>query len=148
MRWCCRLMTLDMAICMLPNTATTSSFLSSNDGAPKFWRHKLFSFQKWCCFRRQWLLLKKLSQRKLQKFQCCCFWKKQESAKAGAMHKQNLTTYLWSRFWRKYMSPLEIRQNKLNNFLERYRRLFQINNYFNKSETTCQWNKIYYEKKV
>lgn len=36
MRWCCRLMTLDMAICMLPNTATTSNFLSSNDGAPKF----------------------------------------------------------------------------------------------------------------
>lgn len=38
MRWCCRLMTLETAICMLPNTATTSSFLSSKDGAPKFWR--------------------------------------------------------------------------------------------------------------
>lgn len=37
MRWCCRLMTRDTAICMLPNTATTSSFLSSKDGAPKFW---------------------------------------------------------------------------------------------------------------
>lgn len=41
MRWCCRLMTLDMAICMLPNTATTSNFLSSNDGAPKFWTKKM-----------------------------------------------------------------------------------------------------------
>lgn len=36
MRWCWRLMTRDMAIWMLPKTATTSSFLSSNDGAPKF----------------------------------------------------------------------------------------------------------------
>lgn len=40
MRWCCRLMTRDMAICMLLNTATTSSFLSSNDGAPKFYINK------------------------------------------------------------------------------------------------------------
>lgn len=36
MRWCCRLMTRDTAIWMLPKTATTSSFLSSNEGAPKF----------------------------------------------------------------------------------------------------------------
>lgn len=36
MRWCWMLMTLDTAICILPNTATTSNFLSSNDGAPKF----------------------------------------------------------------------------------------------------------------
>lgn len=40
MRWCCMLMTRDMAICILPNTATTSSFLSSNDGAPKFYINK------------------------------------------------------------------------------------------------------------
>ncbi len=32
-RWCCRLITLEKAICMLPNTATTSRILSSNDGA-------------------------------------------------------------------------------------------------------------------
>lgn len=38
MRWCWRLMTRDTAIWMLPKTATTSSFLSSKDGAPKFCR--------------------------------------------------------------------------------------------------------------
>lgn len=35
MRWCCSLMTLDTAICMLPKTATTSRILSSNEGAQK-----------------------------------------------------------------------------------------------------------------
>lgn len=35
MRWCWSLMTLETAICMLPNTATTSRILSSNDGAQK-----------------------------------------------------------------------------------------------------------------
>lgn len=38
MRWCWRLMTRDTAIWILPKTATTSSFLSSKDGAPKFCR--------------------------------------------------------------------------------------------------------------
>lgn len=41
MRWCWRLMTRDTAIWMLPKTATTSSFLSSKDGAPKFCRGPL-----------------------------------------------------------------------------------------------------------
>lgn len=36
--WCCSLITRDTAICMLPNTATTSKILSSNDGAPNIWR--------------------------------------------------------------------------------------------------------------
>lgn len=44
MRWCCRLMTLDMAICMLPKTATTSNFLSSKDGAPKFWEQIIYCY--------------------------------------------------------------------------------------------------------
>lgn len=37
-RWCCSLITRDTAICMLPNTATTSRILSSNDGAAKVWK--------------------------------------------------------------------------------------------------------------
>lgn len=44
MRWCCSLMTLDTAICMLPNTATTSRILSSNDGAQKICRTYIY---KW-----------------------------------------------------------------------------------------------------
>lgn len=32
-RWCCRFITRDTAICMLPNTATTSKILSSKEGA-------------------------------------------------------------------------------------------------------------------
>lgn len=32
-RWCCRFMTRDTAICILPNTATTSKILSSKEGA-------------------------------------------------------------------------------------------------------------------
>lgn len=39
-RWCCRSMTRDIAICMPPNTATTSKILSSKLGAVKFWRLK------------------------------------------------------------------------------------------------------------
>uniref|UniRef100_A0A6B0U9B8 Putative secreted protein n=1 Tax=Ixodes ricinus TaxID=34613 RepID=A0A6B0U9B8_IXORI len=33
MRWCCRLMTRDAAICTVPKTATTSRILSSMAGA-------------------------------------------------------------------------------------------------------------------
>lgn len=38
--WCCSLITRETAICMLPNTATTSKILSSNDGAPNIWKGK------------------------------------------------------------------------------------------------------------
>lgn len=40
-RWCCSLMTLETAICMLSNIATTSRILSSNDGAANIWKEKL-----------------------------------------------------------------------------------------------------------
>lgn len=54
MRWCWRLMTRDTAIWMLPKTATTSSFLSSKDGAPKFCRGPLhMRLPKWAHFGTQ-----------------------------------------------------------------------------------------------
>lgn len=40
-RWCCSLMTLETAICMLSNIATTSRILSSNDGAANIWKETL-----------------------------------------------------------------------------------------------------------